>query len=93
MHVILFDSNMQVIQANVTRQSSPIINEAPTAVKQPRKAIQVSSKVGKKVKYDAYQVKIIGTMKTGFGFNSMKVVACAGGYEFLPAQNIDYLHT
>ena len=45
----LFDSNMQVIQANVTRQSSPIINEAPTAVKQPRKAIQVSSKVGKKV--------------------------------------------
>ena len=49
MHVILFDSNMQVIQANVTRQSSPIINEAPTPVKQPRKAIQVSSKVGKKV--------------------------------------------
>ena len=49
MHANLFDSNMQVIQANVTRQSSPIINEAPTPVKQPRKAIQVSSKVGKKV--------------------------------------------
>ena len=32
-------------------------------------------------------------MKTGFGCSSIKVVACVGGYEFLAAQNIDYLHT
>ena len=32
-------------------------------------------------------------MKTGFGFSSINVVACVSGYEFLAAQNIDYLHT
>ena len=59
----------------------------------PEKLYKSALRLVKKYQYDAYQIKIIGTMKTGFGCSSIKVEACVGGYEFLAAQNIDYLHT